>query len=198
VPLPPRIVIPARAPELGKTRLAATLDAGQRVALGLRLFDHVLDLAIAAVGPEAVHVISRSGALLNRAEARGAHIISETAKGLNPALEQAAAQLGRAGSGPILSLSVDLPLLGADDLAALLAAPGDVVCATDALREGTNALLQRSPGLIPYRYGPGSLAAHRAEAEARGLAFSVIERPGLAHDLDTPADLAGLAPDWLT
>ena len=193
----PRIVIPARAPELGKTRLAEALAAEQRAALGLRLFEHVLGLAIAAVGAEAVHVISRSPDLRARAEARSANSIVEQGQGLNPALEQAAALLAASGQGPILSLSVDLPLVGPADLAALLTAPGDVVCATDTLREGTNALLQRRPGLIPYRYGPASHAAHRTETEARGLAFTVIDRTGLAHDLDTPADLAGLATDWL-
>ncbi|MFC3173925.1 2-phospho-L-lactate guanylyltransferase [Novosphingobium bradum] len=191
-----RVLIPARAPALGKTRLAAALSPEQRMALGLSLFDHVLRLAVAAVGAPAVHVVSRSADLLDRARAVGAQAIVETGHGLNAALEQASTVLAAAGDGPILSLSVDLPQLGADDLAALIIAPGDVVCATDSLVEGTNALLQRRPGLIPYRYGPGSLAAHRAEAEARGLAFTVVERPGLARDLDTPADLALLAPEW--
>lgn len=192
-----RIVIPARAPEHGKTRLAAALSPEQRSALGLRLYEHVLRLAIAAVGAGSVHVISSSAELLARAMDLGAHAIAEQAEGLNPALEQAAALLAAASDAPILTLSVDLPFLTASDLAALLAAPGDIVCATDAPHDGTNALLQRRPRLIPYRYGPGSCPAHRAEAEARGLSFTLIERPGLAQDVDTPADLAILGGNWV-
>ena len=45
-----------------------------------------------------------------------------------------------------------------------------------------------------FRYGPGSFAAHRVEAERRGLGFTVIHDPSLALDIDDPADLAAL-PD---
>jgi 2-phospho-L-lactate guanylyltransferase (CobY/MobA/RfbA family) len=34
------------------------------------------------------------------------------------------------------------------------------------------------------------MARHRAAAEAAGVPLAVVERPGLAFDLDTPADLA--------
>lgn len=193
-----RIVIPARAPELGKSRLAAVLSPAQRTALGLRLFEHVLGTAVAAAGPGAVLVVSRSDELLGRAAARGAQVLREAGDGLNPALEQAARVLAAQGDGPLLSLSVDLPLLDGADIAALAAEAADVVCATDTAGEGTNALLLRRPGLIPYRYGPGSRAAHCAEAAARGLRASVINRPGLARDVDMPADLAIVAPAWRT
>lgn len=191
-----RIIIPARAPQLGKTRLAGALPPSQRTVLGQRLFRHVLQTAIDWAGAQAVHVISRSPEVLAQAEALGAHGIAEHGDGLNAALEQAVALL--AGSNaPVITLSADLPLLAGDDLAALIAAGTDIACATDTAADGTNALFQRRPGLIPFRYGPGSLAAHRAAALERGLAFSTIRREGLAFDVDTPADLAALAPRWL-
>lgn len=192
--MPARIVIPARAPEFGKSRLAAALAPAERTALALRLFDHVVGTALSADPSATVYVISNSPDLLARAQRHGAHALVERGEGLNRALEQAAGDLG--GSDPLLTLSIDLPLLTAADVVAMLAQAADVACATDDAGEGTNALLMRRPGLTPYCYGPGSLAAHRAAAAARGLSFAAIHRPGLARDLDLPADLALLDPAW--
>lgn len=193
-PVNPRIVIPARGPEQGKSRLAEALTAGERAALVDRLFDHALDVALTVLPPEAILVISRSPATLERAAALGTRTLLETGTGLNTALEQASQVLAAQGSGPILTLSADLPLLARDDIVALLSTAADVVCATDTPHLGTNALLQRRPGLIPYCYGPGSLAAHRDAARTRHLSFAMVDRPGLAQDLDTPEDLSLLAP----
>jgi CTP:molybdopterin cytidylyltransferase MocA len=45
----------------------------------------------------------------------------------------------------------------------------------------------RPPGLVATRFGePGSAALHAA----LGVAAVVVDRPGLAFDVDTPADLA--------
>jgi len=55
----------------------------------------------------------------------------------------------------------------------------------------TNALLLRPPDALPFAFGVGSLARHRA-AEARGLSPRWCDAPGTALDLDTPADLAAL------
>ena len=68
---------------------------------------------------------------------------------------------------------------------------------SDRTGTGTNALLLARPGLIPYRFGEGSLAAHRAAAEANGLRFAICERAGLATDIDQPEDLAVFSQDLL-
>ena len=48
------------------------------------------------------------------------------------------------------------------------------------------------PDLIHFAFGPDSFAKHRAAAQAIGSNPEVVERPGLAFDLDSPADLADL------
>ena len=65
-----------------------------------------------------------------------------------------------------------------------------VVIAPDRLGTGTNGLALSPPGIIGFRFGAGSFAAHRAEAQAAGVEPAVVVRPGLAFDLDTPEDLA--------
>lgn len=186
-----RIVIPVRPLGEGKSRLGPALDPAARAALAERMFRHVLDVA-QQFGP--TWVVSRDPVLL----ALSAQPVSETGHGLNPALDQAAAAL--AGEGPVLALSADLPLLAPDDLAVMAALldEADVIAAPDRAGTGTNALLLARPELIPYLFGEGSLAAHRAAARQRGLRFASCERAGLATDIDRPEDLALLPPGLLS
>jgi len=58
---------------------------------------------------------------------------------------------------------------------------------------GTNALVLSPPDAIKPSFGPDSLARHTAAAEAAGLPHRVEDVPSLAHDVDTPEDLAALA-----
>lgn len=188
-----RIVIPVRPPSEGKTRLAAALKPAARAALAEAMFRHVLTVATVAVSAHDCLVISRSEVVRAVAAQTGAIAMAETGFDLNEALAQAAESLSP--DVPVLALFADLPLLEAGDIGAMIAASveADVVAASDRAGTGTNALLLRKPGLIPYRFGEGSLSNHRAEAMARGLRFAVVRRPGLSSDLDRPADLAMLA-----
>lgn len=182
-----RIVIPVRPLGQGKTRLSPALSGPARAELARAMFAHVQDVA-RTLAP--VHVISRDPAVLAMTD----HPIRESGEGLNPALEQAARELG--GTGPLLALSADLPLLSGEDLAAMIALldKAEVVTAPDRAGLGTNALLLGRPRLIPYRFGPDSLAAHRMLAEQAGLRFVLCHRAGLASDVDRPEDLALLPP----
>ena len=54
---------------------------------------------------------------------------------------------------------------------------------------GTNALVMAPPGAIPFRFGPGSAARHRRQAERRGLPVESVPLPSLATDIDRPEDL---------
>jgi 2-phospho-L-lactate guanylyltransferase len=190
----PRIVIPVRPFAEGKTRLAGALSLADREALNRRFFEHVLGVAIRTGWAEDCHVISRSEKVREAARTAGAQAIVETGEDLNAALAQASAVIAALAEGPVLTLSCDLPFVTMDDLAALIAAGegSDVVAACDTEGRGTNALLFRRAGLIRYRYGPDSIAAHRREAEQAGLRFAVITRPGLSEDIDTPDQLAAL------
>jgi 2-phospho-L-lactate guanylyltransferase len=184
------LLLAVRPPEEGKSRLAGTLDDRERIQLNYSMFRHVLKVGSEVFEPNRIVVISRSAALLDEVHGLGIRPLAEMGSGLNPALEQAADQAIANGANALLSLSSDLPALTADDLHALLDAPAAIAIGTDRARQGTNALRMRPAGAIPFRYGVGSLTAHLAEARAAGLEAMVVERPGLANDIDTPADLA--------
>jgi len=156
------------------------------------MFRHVLNIASTVFKSDRIILISRSEALLDEARAIGALAVREAGCGLNVALEQGARIAIARGADALLCLSSDLPGLSADDIRALIEAPAPIAIATDRMRLGTNALLMRPPGAIRFHYGLDSLAAHLAAARAIGLEAVVLERPGLANDIDTPADLAEL------
>ncbi len=184
------LLLAVRPPEEGKSRLATTIDADQRSALNYNMFRHVLKIGRELFPPERIILVSRSAALRGEVAALGGHALEESGDDLNAALEQGARfAIGR-DAGSLLSLSSDLPALTMDDVRALLDAPAPIAIATDRLRTGTNALRMRPAGAIPFRYGMDSLAAHLAAAAAAKLEAVVVERPGLADDIDTPADLA--------
>ncbi len=85
----------------------------------------------------------------------------------------------------------DLPRLGAEDLLAACAPPpGAVVLAPDRRGRHTNLLRVPLPTPFPTAFGdPRSLAVHRRRAQAAGRPVVLVDRPGLAHDLDLPDDL---------
>ena len=187
-----RIIVPHRGLAAAKTRLSDVLDDGEREALARRLLERVLGVAHAACGD--VVVITPSEALGPLVVAAGARLAVQRGLGLNAGLEQARADALADGVSTLVVLHGDLPNLSVDDVAALLeavpAAPRGVAIAPDRAGAGTNGLALRPPDAIAFRFGLGSLAAHREEAEATGVPLVEVHRPGLAFDLDTPADLA--------
>jgi 2-phospho-L-lactate guanylyltransferase len=61
--------------------------------------------------------------------------------------------------------------------------------ASDTAGWGTNALFLRLHADFDYCFGDHSLAAHQQAAAQRGMSAQVLQLPGLALDVDTPADL---------
>jgi len=187
-----RIIVPHRGLEQAKTRLAGVLDPAQRAALAERLLRHVLDAA-AATEHEVV-VISPDASLEPLSMAAGAQLAVQHGLGLNAGLGQARDEALRDGVEVLTVLHGDLPDLAPADVIALLAAVSgsgaSVAIAPDAAGRGTNGLALAPPDVIGFQFGRDSFAAHLEAAERSGARLSVVERPGLAFDLDTPQDLA--------
>jgi 2-phospho-L-lactate/phosphoenolpyruvate guanylyltransferase len=186
-----RIIVPHRGLASAKTRLAPVLDHDARIALARTLLVRVLDVARQA-GDDVV-VITPAAELEPIVAAAGARLAVQRGMGLNAGRDQAREAAEAAGVDRLVVLHGDLPNLAAEDVQALLAAAADepsVAIAPDRLGTGTNGLVLAPPGVIGFRFGTGSFAAHRTEAQAAGVEPAVVVRPGLAFDLDTPEDLA--------
>jgi len=186
-------IIPARPLEEGKSRLASALSAAERRRLNEDFFRQTLQTAASVVGTGRTLAVSRSRTMLQIARTMGVEAALEDAPhGLNEALTQAAGRALAQGADAVLSLSCDLPFLEAGDVRAMIAAADDgarLAIAGDRAGTGTNALLMSPPGAIPYLYGPDSFSRHADAARAAGIAMTVVRRPGLAFDVDTPDDV---------
>jgi 2-phospho-L-lactate guanylyltransferase len=185
-------IVPVKRLHAAKSRLAPALDPDERAALVVDMLRSVL-AALAASGAVAERlVVSPDPAALAVARVAGAATLWQPDDGLNAALEQARASLPPRTA--LLALPADLPLLRADEVVALVtqARGVDVVVAPDSTGDGTNALALAPGVALPFAFGPGSFRRHLAAAGAAGMTVAVIRAPGLALDLDSPADLAEL------
>jgi 2-phospho-L-lactate guanylyltransferase len=186
-----RIIVPHRGLDVAKTRLAPVLDPAAREQLARALLVRVLKVAREAC--DDVVVISPSVALRALVLEAGARLSAQRGMGLNAGLEQARSEAVIEGIEALVVLHGDLPNLAVADVMALADAvplPAGVVIAPDRAGTGTNGLVQRPAAAIPFRFGAGSCAAHLDAATAVGLPVTLVQRPGLAFDLDTPEDLA--------
>lgn len=186
------LLIPCKPFATGKSRLASMLGDGERAALCARLLRQTLDCALALVPAAACHVVSADGEAVALAACAGVATIGDCGAGLNQALADARAVIRRGcPDAALLILPIDLPRASAAALRGLIAAPAEVVAAPDRQGVGTNALyLSPAAGMVDFRFGNGSFAAHRAAAESTGLSFAAYPHPDLAFDIDGPDDLA--------
>ena len=184
--------MPHRGLEAAKTRLAPSLSPEERIMLASQLLQRVLKVARQVA--DDVEVISPSRSLAEIVEPSGARLAVQRGLGLNEGLEQARFQALMDGVETLIILHGDLPNLQPEDIITLLdALPGAddaaVTIAPDRAGTGTNGLVLRPPGVIPFRFGVGSFAAHVEEVAKAGVPLVAVNRAGLAFDLDTPEDL---------
>ncbi len=185
-----RVIVPHRGLAAAKTRLAPVLTVEERSDLAARLLGRVLHMALIAL-PDVV-VISPSAALAPLVEAAGARLAVQRGMGLNEGLEQARDVAVADGITTLVVLHGDLPSLTVEDVTALADAirgASGVAIAPDRAGTGTNGLALRPPDVMRFAFGTGSRAAHEAAALEAGVTPVIVQRPGLAFDLDTPDDL---------
>jgi 2-phospho-L-lactate guanylyltransferase len=201
-------IVPVKALADAKSRLAPRLSPDERASLALRLFARVLEAVTGTAGIDRLVVVSSDEAVRRQARLGGAEVIDEprafdSVPGYpNPEQHNAALEYARTVAierwdpAALLVVAADLPFLSSADLTGLIergTTEGTVVLGVDRDGTGTNALLLRPANALPFRFGPDSLAAHRAEALQRGLRFLVHDVRGIATDVDVPRDLEVLA-----
>ena len=189
------LVVPVRSLGDGKSRLAPALDAKQRRGFVERLLVRTLERAAKFPGLERTLVVSACNEARGLARACGAMTIEEHAPtGLNTALRQAQLALRDAGVTRMQMVSSDLPLLQPEDLQCLAAAPpaGAVAIAPDRRRQGTNGICLPAAMEFDFSFGPDSFQRHLDRMKQLDIRSAIVERVGLAFDVDMPEDLAEL------
>lgn len=187
------VVVPIKAGAQVKSRLSDVLAPDERRSLGLAMAADVLAaLASVDILHERFVVTGDKAAAELAAEHRFTVLPEPEPVGYRSAAQEAMARLAADGIQAALCLPADLPLLEADDVQALLgaieAAPA-VALAPSRDEGGTNAVALAPPDLLDLQFGPDSFHRHADNAEAAGLPLTVVRRPNLALDIDTPADL---------
>ncbi len=183
-------LVPVKAGGLGKQRLAHHLSDAQRRELVRVMLAEVLVALAATPAIDKVLVLSSERGHVPAA----VEVFPDPGSGLNESLQGMLHLLVKRGARRLTILFADLPLVHAADVSALTAAASAtaVALAPDHAGTGTNALTLPLPTPFQLKFGPGSFAAHLAEAARVGLTAAVVRREGLACDIDEPADLEAL------
>lgn len=182
------VVVPAKSPGHGKSRLASLGDTTRRQLAEAFLLDTV-DAALATTSVGAVLVVTDDHLLAATMRVRGCAVLPDGVSGdLNETLRQAAAEARRRwpGARPA-AVCADLPALTPKALEAALRAASSHRAAfvRDHTLTGTTLYTAETDDFRP-RFGVDSARAH---AKA-GAAELVDAEPGLRTDVDSPADLA--------
>ena len=180
-----------------KTRLAQALSPAARVELVRSMLACVLSAAASAQTVQQVIVISPE----RDDVPPEIPVLADPGESLNDALLQAHAMLREFGCSEVVILPADLPKISGAEIDTLVRAgrASGFAIAPDTAGTGTNALCLVSPAPFHFRFGPDSQRLHLQEAQRMGLMPQVVRLPGLAFDVDSPADLNLLdGKSWLT
>jgi 2-phospho-L-lactate guanylyltransferase len=175
-----------------KQRLAVLLTPAQREILAATMLEDVLTALAGAqrlAGIMINTVEPRAAALAERYHAR---VITDGARdghtGAVLGMARALAAEGRA----MLTLPGDIPRVTPEEVDTVVSScrpePSfTIVPAHDA--QGSNAILCAPPGSVKLRFGDDSYFPHLAAARHAGIEPAVVRLPGIAMDIDHPADL---------
>ena len=183
-------LVPAKAPGVGKSRLASALGDAERAALVETMLAHVLDTLLDSAAVERVLLLGPDRPSLDPRIER----IDEAGDGLNAALDTAFREIAARPGAPdrLIVIHGDLPLLQRADVRLLCTVPDDKIgIAPDRHGVGTNALslpLPRAREFV-FRFGTDSAARHVREAEEHIFGIQTILSDGLEKDIDEPVDL---------
>ncbi|NDJ75836.1 MAG: 2-phospho-L-lactate guanylyltransferase [Chloroflexi bacterium] len=187
-------IVPVKPLKRAKSRLADELVPEQRALLAGGMLERTVQMLLPLPQVKGVVVISRDTKALAMVRDLGAHTIQESgAPELNNALFRATQVLRNWRADAVLVVPADLPLLAPADVEQVLTIgryPNSIVIAPDRHQHGTNLLLVRPPGLIPYSFGHDSFATHCRLAEENDATVHIYESERAALDVDTPEDLA--------
>ena len=189
------ILVPIKNTSAAKQRLASVLDQPSRTRLAQAMLHDVLSALHSWEGRAKVGVVTSDPfAIKLAAEYRFEVIPDPDNPGETGAIEMATCMCVERGEDSTLVIPADIPLIQAWELEEILKhapAEGSVLVPAGDGR-GTNAAYRRPANLFPLRFGNDSFKPHHAAALAAGKPCVVLKLPGLAVDVDNPADLQQL------
>jgi 2-phospho-L-lactate guanylyltransferase len=189
------ILVPIKNTSAAKQRLASVLDQPSRTRLAQAMLHDVLSVLHNWKNRPSVGIVTSDAFGVKLAAEYGFEVIPDPDNpGETGAIEMATRVCVERGEDSTLVIPADIPLIQAWELEEIFKyapAQGSVlVPAADG--RGTNAVFRRPANLFPLRFGNDSFKPHHAAAQATGKPCIVLKLPGLAVDIDGPADLQQL------
>lgn len=189
------ILVPIKNTASAKQRLASILDQPARTQLAQAMLTDVLSAVYDWRNRPKVGIVTSDPYATKLAHDYQFELIPDPYNpGETGAIEMATRVCVEAGEDSTLVIPADIPLIQPSELAEIYEhapALGSVlVPARDG--RGTNAILRRPANLFPLRFGNDSFKPHHAAAQATGMSCIVLNLPGIAVDVDNPADLQQL------
>jgi 2-phospho-L-lactate/phosphoenolpyruvate guanylyltransferase len=187
-------VVPLKHTTDAKQRLAGALGAPLRQRLALAMAHDVLAALAASEGLAGLAVVTLDPQASALARHFGARVLTEGAvDGQTGAVNAAARTLSREGSGAMLTIPGDVPLITPQEVEQLIAAHDrrpDFVIAPAHDGRGSNAVLCAPPDAVRLKFGNDSFFPHLAAARALGLEPKIVQLAGIGLDIDHPRDVA--------
>ena len=174
-----RAFVPLKKLPCAKSRLARALPPETRQRLVLEMAEHV----VGVLKPMVDEVIILTSEPLSRFA--DLPQLVDTQNGLNANLMLGVWEVPHEPGDILIVIFPDLPLLTAADVNALIrASAAGIAIAPDHHGLGTNAIAIADARFFCFRFGPGSRRLHAMEAARQGYQAVIVEREGLAYDVD--------------
>ena len=189
------ILVPIKNTAFAKQRLAGILDQPARTQLAQAMLTDVLATLHEWKGRSNVGIVTGDPYATRLAAEYKFEVIPDTDNpGETGAIEMATRICAERGEHSTLVIPGDIPLIATWELEEILKqAPAEgslLVPAGDG--RGTNAAYRAPADLFPLKFGNDSFKPHHAAAQATGKPCVVLNLPGIAVDVDNPADLRQL------
>jgi 2-phospho-L-lactate guanylyltransferase len=193
----PWLVIPVKGAQGAKQRLASVLPQSERELLSVTVSRRVLHTASEVWPAEALVVVTPDPEVAELCRTLTVGVLPDPGASQTEAVRLGVHHALERGARVVATLAADLPLLGRDDLVALLRLSRrlperTMVLIPDLGGSGSNGMVVRPGAVLAHAFGPDSRLRHLRMGRALGLRTRELTRPGLAADLDRPRDLEEL------
>jgi 2-phospho-L-lactate guanylyltransferase len=187
-------ILPVKEFSRAHERLAGMISDADRARLAEELFLDMMIKVRRCKTIDDVLIVTSDSEVVRHAKWVGIDVLSLAEE---PGHSDAAARgIRDAVAGDFKRVAVlptDCPLFDPVDFDGHLGrTPRAALIVPDHAHTGTNALILTPPDCFEPAFGSESLVRHTGRARASGVSFALEEIEGLAHDLDTPEDLAYL------
>lgn len=186
----PAVLVPLKPLAEAKSRLRDAFDDAARADLVRAMLTDVLAAVRGAYGGP-VYLVTSGGEYDTIADRFSVERFPDLGTDYNSAVLEALRSERVLGAGAAIVLPADLPRATSEDISDTIEALRDAeVVLVPAQDGGTGLLGLRPPDAIAPAFGLASAEAHRDAALRAGRLLTVLDRPSLARDIDTVADLA--------